>query len=220
VQYFWGTVVREGLAGDKADELTPERPGDRAGLLAFYEDASGRLGRGGAGGQRGVTGAHLAAVDLQPGPRQMPARHAIEKLVERCAGVGDGAGVDADDPLGTEAGSTGVGQVPSSTGAGSASAGTAGLGSIREWLMRYPLSVRWKHRPAWSNGQLAVGCYIFDRDKGSFPPAVIDVLTLAGEKISAVTAFQAADMTGLPPGAGQETGAQFFARFGLPAGLT
>jgi uncharacterized protein (TIGR03083 family) len=45
VQYFWGTVVREGLAGDKADELTPERPGDRAGLLAFYEDASGRLAR-------------------------------------------------------------------------------------------------------------------------------------------------------------------------------
>ena len=45
VQYFWGTVVREGLAGDKADELTPERPGDRAGLLEFYEDASGRLGR-------------------------------------------------------------------------------------------------------------------------------------------------------------------------------
>jgi len=45
VQYFWGTVVREGLAGDKADELTPQRPGDRAGLLAFYEDASGRLGR-------------------------------------------------------------------------------------------------------------------------------------------------------------------------------
>ena len=45
VQYFWGTVVREGLAGDKADQLTPERPGDRAGLLAFYENASGRLGR-------------------------------------------------------------------------------------------------------------------------------------------------------------------------------
>ena len=45
VQYFWGTVVREGLAGDKAGELTPERPGDRAGLLSFYEDASGRLAR-------------------------------------------------------------------------------------------------------------------------------------------------------------------------------
>jgi hypothetical protein len=33
VQYFWGTVVREGLAGDKADELTPARPADRAGRL-------------------------------------------------------------------------------------------------------------------------------------------------------------------------------------------
>jgi len=45
VQYFWGTVVREGLAGDKADELTPDRPADRAGLLAFFEDASSRLSR-------------------------------------------------------------------------------------------------------------------------------------------------------------------------------
>jgi uncharacterized protein (TIGR03083 family) len=43
VQYFWGTVVREGLAGDKADELTPARPAERAGLLAFYQDASRRL---------------------------------------------------------------------------------------------------------------------------------------------------------------------------------
>jgi RNA polymerase sigma-70 factor (ECF subfamily) len=95
-----------------------------------------------------------------------------------------------------------------------------GLRSIREWLVRDPLSVRWKHRPAGSNGQPAVGCYLFDRDKGSFSPAVIDVLTLSGGKISAVTAFQAAEVAGLPQGAGQETGGQFFARFGLPARLT
>ncbi len=43
---------------------------------------------------------------------------------------------------------------------------------------------------------------------------------MAGEKISAVTAFQAAEVAGLPPGGAQETGEQFFARFGLPAGLT
>ena len=95
-----------------------------------------------------------------------------------------------------------------------------GLWSIREWLVRDPLSVRWKHQPTWSNGQLAVGCYIFDENKGSYLPAVIDVLTLAGEKISAVTAFLAADAAGLPQDGGHETGAKFFARFGLPAELT
>jgi len=95
-----------------------------------------------------------------------------------------------------------------------------GVRSIRDWLVRDPLPLRWKHRPAWSNGQLAVGCYVFDQAKGSYVAAVIDVLTLAGEKISAVTAFQAADVAGLPQGEGWVTGPQFFARFGLPAELT
>lgn len=43
VQYFWGTVVLEKLDGDEAEKLTPERPGDRAGLLEFYQQASQRL---------------------------------------------------------------------------------------------------------------------------------------------------------------------------------
>ena len=49
---------------------------------------------------------------------------------------------------------------------------------------------------------------------------MIDVLTLAGEKITAVTAFRATEVAVLPQGGGQETGEQFFARFGLPAGLS
>ena len=56
--------------------------------------------------------------------------------------------------------------------------------------------------------------------KGSYLPAVIDVLTLAGEKISAVTAFLAADAAGVPQDGGQESGEEYFARFGLPAELT
>jgi RNA polymerase sigma-70 factor (ECF subfamily) len=95
-----------------------------------------------------------------------------------------------------------------------------GLPSIREWLVRGPLPLRWKHRPAWSNGQLAVGCYIFDEDKGSYLPAVIDVLTLTGEKISAVTAFLAAGMADAPQDDGPGSREEFFARFGLPAELT
>jgi hypothetical protein len=102
----------------------------------------------------------------------MLAGHPIEKLAQRGGRVRNGTGVDADDPLGTEAGnqagSTGVGQVPSSIGAGSASADTAG---------RLPSGYHRRVGP----GQ-----------------AVIDVLALAGEKISAVTASLATDMADAP----------------------
>jgi RNA polymerase sigma-70 factor, ECF subfamily len=90
--------------------------------------------------------------------------------------------------------------------------------AIREFLVRYPLTQRWKHQPTRASGQLAVGCYLFDQAKGRFTPAVIDVLTVEDEKISAVTAFLAADA--LPPHSGAwVTGAELAARFGLPASL-
>jgi RNA polymerase sigma-70 factor, ECF subfamily len=90
--------------------------------------------------------------------------------------------------------------------------------AIAEFLPRFPFTERWKHRPTQANGQLAVGCYLFDRDKGNYAAAVIDVLTLAGDQISSVVGF----MTDVPlgsPGAGWVTGAEVFARFGLPAEL-
>jgi len=36
VQWFWGTIVRERMTTPPADDLAPPRPGDRAGLAAFY----------------------------------------------------------------------------------------------------------------------------------------------------------------------------------------
>lgn len=45
VQWFWGTIVRERLSeASRAEELKPDRPADRAGLMAFYEQASRDLG--------------------------------------------------------------------------------------------------------------------------------------------------------------------------------
>ena len=93
-----------------------------------------------------------------------------------------------------------------------------GVASIRDWLIRDPLSVRWRHLPARANGQLAVGCYIFDRDNGDYNAGVIDVLTLDGDRIAAVTGFVTFDQVDLP-GGGQVTAAEMFARFGLPARL-
>ena len=61
--------------------------------------------------------------------------------------------------------------------------------ALRAWLVRDPLSVRWRHQTAQANGQLAVGCYMFDPASARYLPHVIDVLTLDGAKVAAVTAF-------------------------------
>ena len=45
VQFFWATVVGEKLPADEAEKRKPERPADRAGLLALYQQASRYLGQ-------------------------------------------------------------------------------------------------------------------------------------------------------------------------------
>ena len=89
-----------------------------------------------------------------------------------------------------------------------------GLASIREWLVRDPLSERWRRLPARANGQLAVAGYLFDAGKGRYLPTVIDVLTLDGDKIAAVTAFLTYENQDRP---GAVSDVDLFARFGLPA---
>jgi RNA polymerase sigma-70 factor (ECF subfamily) len=106
--------------------------------------------------------------------------------------------------------------------------------AIRQWLVGSPLTYRWQHRPTRANGQLAVGCYLLDPARNRYVPAVLDVLTLDGAQIAAVTAFLAAEVsTELPPEQRQPggsridrpeasahrawiTGPELFARFGLP----
>jgi RNA polymerase sigma-70 factor (ECF subfamily) len=95
----------------------------------------------------------------------------------------------------------------------------SGVQAVREWLIREPLTVRWRHQATRANGQLAVGCYIDHAGRGRYAPAVIDVLTLEGGRIAAVTGFLVPDeFEPEAPGA-QVTGAETFARFGLPAEL-
>jgi RNA polymerase sigma-70 factor (ECF subfamily) len=89
--------------------------------------------------------------------------------------------------------------------------------AIRGFLAEGPLTVAWKHRPARASGQLAVGCYLYDQAQGGYVPAVIDVLTLDGEKIAAVTAFLAAETAGPSHSGACPAGAELFSRFGLPA---
>ncbi len=45
--------------------------------------------------------------------------------------------------------------------------------------------------PTRANGQLAIGCYMWDEERGDYFAGAIDVLTLRGDRIAAVTAFLA-----------------------------
>jgi RNA polymerase sigma-70 factor, ECF subfamily len=84
-----------------------------------------------------------------------------------------------------------------------------GHDDLRDWLLRDPMPLRWRHRPTTANGQLAVGGYLFDPEIGDFVPHVIDVLTLSPDgEIASVTAFLVTE---------ERDPAEFFAAFGLPA---
>jgi RNA polymerase sigma-70 factor, ECF subfamily len=79
--------------------------------------------------------------------------------------------------------------------------------ALRAWLVRDPLTMGWRHQVAQANGQLAVAGYLLDSESGRYRGHVIDVLTLDGDKIAAVTAFLFED----------SRAAEIFASFGLPA---
>ena len=61
--------------------------------------------------------------------------------------------------------------------------------ALRAWLVRDPLTMGWRHQVVQANGQLAVAGYLLDSESGRYVGHVIDVLTLDGDKIAAVTAF-------------------------------
>jgi RNA polymerase sigma-70 factor, ECF subfamily len=93
-----------------------------------------------------------------------------------------------------------------------------GLEPVRDFLVRYPLTDRWRHRLTGANGQPALAGYVYDEDAGRFIPASIDVITLAPDgKIAAVTGFLTADLLSPENAGGWISGAELFARFGLPA---
>jgi RNA polymerase sigma-70 factor (ECF subfamily) len=132
----------------------------------------------------------------------------IRQLAERYAAAFDQADVGSLISMLTEDAIWSMPPVP---------AAFRGREAITGFLVDGPFAERWRHLPTRANGQLAVGCYLFIRAKNAFVPAVIDVLTLDGEKIAAVTAFIAAEILRSPHAGAPVTGAELFAQFGLPA---
>ena len=92
-----------------------------------------------------------------------------------------------------------------------------GTETVRTFLEQYPGQERWRHLRAAANGQVAVGCYMWDGTQ--YAAAVLDVLSLRDDRINAVTAFLApwvfARFGDVDGGMTPEA----FARFGLPAAL-
>ncbi len=90
--------------------------------------------------------------------------------------------------------------------------------AIRQFVIEDISTQRWRHRPTRANGQLAIGCYILDADRGRYVASALDVLTLDGEQITAIHAFLTADLLRQLGYDGTFSAADF-ARFGLPVEL-
>jgi RNA polymerase sigma-70 factor, ECF subfamily len=95
-----------------------------------------------------------------------------------------------------------------------------GRESVRAFLVEYPLRERWRHVPTRANGQLAVGCYMWNDERETYLAAVLDVLTLDGPRIAEVTGFLSpwvyrrfGDVPGVMT-------PEAFRRFGLPDEIT
>jgi RNA polymerase sigma-70 factor (ECF subfamily) len=70
------------------------------------------------------------------------------------------------------------------------------------WLMPSGPGPRLRYVPTRANGQLALGTYALDEERGSYLPIALDVLTIRDRQIVDVIAFRDTEI---------------FARFGLPA---
>lgn len=64
-----------------------------------------------------------------------------------------------------------------------------GRTAIEEFHRRSVASVRWRHRITTANGQLAIGCYVYDEVRAVYVATVLDVLDLRDGYVAAVTAF-------------------------------
>jgi RNA polymerase sigma-70 factor (ECF subfamily) len=95
-----------------------------------------------------------------------------------------------------------------------------GKAAVADFLRRHVFPERWRHVTSRASGQLAVGGYLFDADRGLYRPGALDVLTLEGSRIAQVTGFltiEATDASG--PLGYRFAGADAFPRFGLPGEL-
>jgi RNA polymerase sigma-70 factor, ECF subfamily len=94
-----------------------------------------------------------------------------------------------------------------------------GREAIGQFLTCYGFNERWRHVPTWANGQVALGCYTPDPDRGSYVASALAVVTLRGALIAEVDYFLTAELMRRWGHLGLFAGAEAFPRFGLPVEL-
>jgi RNA polymerase sigma-70 factor, ECF subfamily len=95
-----------------------------------------------------------------------------------------------------------------------------GRDALEEFHERYVSPERWRHRTTSANGQLAVGCYLFNEERGRYVASVLDVLTIRDGLVSSVTGFISAYVLHHSGDADEHyVGLVDFTRFDLPAEL-
>lgn len=66
----------------------------------------------------------------------------------------------------------------------------AGRDDVAAFLRRVPLrGIRWRVRPSHANGQLSFAFYLLSEETGRYEWHSVEVLTLRGDRIAAITAF-------------------------------
>ncbi|MGB8197804.1 MAG: sigma-70 family RNA polymerase sigma factor [Acidimicrobiales bacterium] len=95
-----------------------------------------------------------------------------------------------------------------------------GTDAIREFLADDVAPQRWRHRTSSANGQLAVGCYLYNEERQRYVASVLDVLSIRDGMISSVTGFISAYVLRESGDVDEEyVGLVDFARFDLPEEL-
>lgn len=82
-----------------------------------------------------------------------------------------------------------------------------GHDDIREFLVEGPLTSRWRFLPAYANGQIAFGTYLWDDERSAYVAVALDLLTLRGTEIAEVVSFLTPEifsMFDLPDEIGEE----------------
>jgi RNA polymerase sigma-70 factor, ECF subfamily len=64
-----------------------------------------------------------------------------------------------------------------------------GRDAIAAFLIKWALKDRWRLLPVRANGQLAFGTYSWDAERGSYVGTGVDLVTLRGAQVEAITAF-------------------------------
>ena len=129
----------------------------------------------------GLQRARAALAERRPAPGDPPpADDKIKELADRYAAAWEAADVGTIVALLTDGATYSMPPLPE---------WYRGRAAIREFLLTGPLRHRWRLRPAYANGQLAFGTYLWDEDRAAYVWAGLDVLRLDGPRIVEVVSF-------------------------------